>query len=208
MNSTSCLIAFCLGLFAAPAYAGRHTYAIDPVHTRLAFQISHAGFSDPIGTFSGITGSLSFDQADWTGAKVDVVIPVKTLELGSQDWNGKILDGTFFDAGKFPDAHFVSTVVSIPEPGRLRIEGQLTLHGQTGPVTLDARINAIKRNPLTFKRTAGFSATATLSRKAFGMDAWSTLVGDDVRLIIEIEGTRRRDPADKGVDPDADPEHD
>lgn len=199
-----------LSLLAATqaALASTEHFAIDPVHTRLAFQVSHAGFSSPIATFSGIHGTLSFDEADWSSAKVDVVIPIKTLQLGDGDWNRKILDRTFFDANSFPEARFVSTHVLAPEAGRLRIEGRLTLHGRTAPVTLEASINAIKRHPLTFKRTAGFSATGHLSRKAFGIDAWPSLVGDDVRLLIEVEATRQRRPEATGDEPDADPQHD
>ena len=188
--------------------ASTEHYAIDPVHTRLAFQVSHAGFSNPIATFSGITGMLSFDEADWSSAKVDVAIPVKTLQLGDDDWNRKILDRTFLDADTFPDARFVSTRVVMQESGKLRIEGQLTLHGRTAPVRLEATVNAIKRHPLTLRRTAGFSATRTLSRKAFGIDAWPSLVGDDVRLIIEVEATRQRQPDATGDQEDADPQHD
>jgi len=202
---------FLLPAFASPvttAHAAQEHYAIDPIHTRLAFQVDHAGFSSPMATFSGISGVLSFDQSDWSDARVEVTIPIATLAFGNDDWNRKILDRTFLDAGAFPEARFVSSTVSIVTPGRLRIDGQLTLHGHTGPVTLDARINAIKRHPLTLRRTAGFSATATLSRKAFGIDAWPSLVGDDIRLIIEVEATRQRDPSTTGDDGDANPQHD
>ncbi len=194
--------------FAGMVQAKQENFAIDPVHTRLSFQVSHAGFSNPIATFSGITGMLSFDEADWSSAKVDVAIPVKTLQLGDDDWNRKILDRTFLDADTFPDARFVSTRVVMQESGKLRIEGQLTLHGRTAPVRLEATVNAIKRHPLTLRRTAGFSATGTLSRKAFGIDAWPSLVGDDVRLVIEVEATRQRKQEAKGDEEDADPQHD
>ena len=177
-------------LFAAPASAG--SYAIDPVHTRIAFQVSHAGFSWPIGTFARARGSLEFDPKDWSQARVDVRFPIATLELGDADWRDKILDRTFFDAEKFPEARFVSTRV-VPEGDGASVTGDLTLHGVTQPVTLKVKLNALARHPLTFRRTAGFSATGTLSRKAFGMDKWEKLVGDEVRLILEVEATRDKD---------------
>ena len=138
-------LALYLASFAGLAQAKQETFAIDPVHTRLAFQVSHAGFSNPIATFSGITGVLSFDEADWSTSKVDVLIPVKTLQLGDDNWNLKILDRTFFDADAFPEARFVSTRVAMQESGRLRVDGQLTLHGRTAPVVLEASINEIGR---------------------------------------------------------------
>jgi polyisoprenoid-binding protein YceI len=178
----------------APAQAAR--YAIDPVHTRIGFQVSHAGFSSPIGTFSGARGTLDFDPADWGGAHVDVRVPVATLDLGDADWQRRILDATFFDAQRFPEARFVSTQVEARGPDAALVSGELTLHGVTRPVQLQVKFNKLARHPLNFRRTAGFSATATLSRKDFGMDKWSSVVGDEVRLVLEVEATRDKDAAD------------
>ena len=177
-----------------PATAARaERYELDPVHTRVAFQVSHAGFSSPIGSFSGPTGTLELDERDWTSARLDVRIPIATLDLGDAKWRDKVLDRTFLDAGKFPEARFVSTRVEPSGDNRAQVDGELTLHGVTRPVRLTVTLNALKRHPLTFKKTAGFSATATLSRQAFGIDAWKSVVGDEVRLIIEAEAVRSRD---------------
>jgi polyisoprenoid-binding protein YceI len=180
-------------LVAVPSAARAERYAIDPVHTRIGFQVSHAGFSSPIGTFSGATGTLEFDPADWSGAHVEVRVPIATLDLGDADWQRRILDGTFFDAKKFPEARFVSTQAVARGQDEADVVGELTLHGVTRPVRLHVKFNKLARHPLTFRRTAGFSATATLSRKDFGMDKWAKLVGDEVRLVLEVEATRDKD---------------
>lgn len=198
-----------LTLFAAAPQlrAAGETFAIDPVHTRVGFQVSHAGFSNPLGTFSGVRGQLEFDEADWSQARVDVSVPLATLDLGDAEWNGKILDATFFDAKKFPEARFVSTRVDKTGERTASIHGDLTLHGVTRPVTLDATFNVLKRHPLTLRRTVGFSATTTLSRAAFGIDAWKNLVGDEVSILIEVEAKRDNTPADPAKEPaDADQE--
>jgi len=179
---------------AGPARAER--FAIDPVHTRVAFQVSHAGFSSPIATFSKVSGVLDFDEADWSQARVEVRIPIGTLDLGDEKWQGKILDATFFDAKKFPEARFVSTKVEAKGENEADVTGDLTLHGVTQPVTLHVKLNQLARHPLTFKRTAGFSATGTLSRRAFGIDKWAKVVGDEVKLILEVEATRDKDAGD------------
>ena len=181
---------------ASQAAAKAGNFALDPVHTRLAFQISHAGFSNPIGTFSGVTGTLSFDEDDWTSARLEVHVPIATLNLGDADWQGKILDPTFFNVKKFPEAVFISTHVEPKGEHGAQVTGDLTLHGVTRPVTLTVTLNALKRHPLTFKKTAGFSATATLSRKDFGMDAWESFVGDEVQLIIEAEAQHSKEATD------------
>lgn len=172
---------------AGPARAELRHYRLDPVHTRIAFQVSHAGFSNPIGSFSKPKGTLDFDADDWSTARIEVELPLATLDLGDADWQGKILDRTFFDAGKFPVARFVSTKVERGPDNHARVTGNLTLHGVTAPLVLDVQLNALKRHPLTFHRTAGFSAKGTLSRRAFGMDRWEHLIGDPVTLVIEAE---------------------
>lgn len=177
-------------LLAIPAAATLERFQVDPVHTRIAFQINHSGFSNPVGTFSGSHGLLSFDENDWASAQLDVCIPIASLNLGDTKWQEKILDATFFNAKKFPEACFIATQMKKTGDHSALLTGNLTLHGITQPVTLTVTLNALKRHPLTFKRTAGFSATATISRKSFGMDAWESVVGDEVRLIIEVEATR------------------
>lgn len=200
----ACLLAAVAGL----AQAGAEPFQLDPVHTRVAFRIDHAGFSRAIGTFSGVTGELNFDPDDWTTATLDVAIPLATLEIGDPKWRDKVLDRTFLDAGEQPMARFVSTRVEPGEPGRARVFGQLSLRGLSREVVLDVKLNALKRHPLTLRRTAGFSATATIKRSDFGMDAWRRVVGDEVELMIEAEATRRRsDPPSPTPEPaDADQE--
>ena len=184
----------CLLVFAGPAWAGVETFQLDPVHTRVAFRIDHAGFSKAIGTFSGAAGTLAFDPGDWSTATLDVSIPLATLDIGDPAWRDKVLDRTFLDAGQQPAARFVSTRVEPGEPGQARVFGQLSLRGVSREVVLDVRLNALRRHPLTLRRTAGFSATGTLRRSDFGMDAWRRMVGDEVELLIEVEATRTRKP--------------
>lgn len=200
----ACLLA-CAGLAQAQA----ESFELDPVHTRVAFRIDHAGFSKAIGTFSGTTGELDFDPDDWSTATLDVTIPLATLEIGDQKWRDKVLDRTFLDADGQPSARFVSTRVEPGQPGEARVFGQLTLRGVSREVALDVRLNALKRHPLTLRRTAGFSATGTIRRSDFGMDAWRRVVGDEVELLIEAEATRRRrdtpSPTPEPADADQEP---
>lgn len=184
------LFANLLFLFVGNAYAEVESFVIDPVHTRVAFMVSHAGFSNPIGTFSGSTGQLQFDERDWSKSSVSVSIPVASLNLGDINWQQKILDGTFFDSKKFPAATFVAQRVEKLSDNTGIAHGTLTIRGISQTVNLNFTFNALKRHPLSFKRTIGFSATATLSRKAFGMNAWANLIGDEVTIIIELEATR------------------
>jgi len=186
LNILACIILF----LAGKAQASTESFQIDPVHTRLAFMVSHAGFSNALGTFSGSTGELLFDEKDWSQSSITVSIPITSLNLGDAHWQEKILDGTFFDAPKFPVATFVSQRIEKKSDNTGVAEGMLTIHGVSKPISLAFTLNALKRHPLNFKKTIGFSATATISRKAFGMDAWANVIGDEVKVIIELEAAR------------------
>lgn len=189
-------------LLAGHAHAAESAhYRLDPVHTRVLFAIEHAGFSHALGTVSGSTGTLDFDPDDWTTARLHARVPLARADLGDAAWNRAALASNLLDVARFPVAEFVSTTIEPLAPDHARVHGTLTLHGVSREVVLDVKLNALKRHPLPpFRRTAGFSATATLSRKAFGIDAWPSVIGDAVELRIEAEAVRAR--AD-GSDDDA-----
>jgi polyisoprenoid-binding protein YceI len=193
-----CLLACTLACAGAANAAGPETYALDPVHTRVVFLVEHAGFSHAMGAVSGSSGTLRFDRDDWRSAQLDVTVPLTRLDLGDAKWNAAALASNLLDGKRYPEARFVSTQVEPIDAEHARACGNLTLHGVTGPVCMEVTFNALKRHPLPpFRRTAGFSATATLSRKAFGIDAWPSVIGDEVKLLIEAEAVRSRSAQDE-----------
>lgn len=182
-----------MSLSALPARAASAAYELDPVHTRVMIAVEHAGFSKAIGTVSGSSGHLQFDPEDWTTARLEVSVPLQRLDLGDEKWNQAVLARNLLDVEEFPTATFVSTRIEPIDPQHASVYGTLTLHGVPKEVKLDVTLNALKRHPLPpFRRTAGFSATATLSRADFGIDAWKSMIGDSVELRLEVEATRTR----------------
>jgi len=178
-------------LACGPAMAAPATYQLDPVHTRVLFAISHAGFSQAMGTVSGSTGLFQFDPGDWSQARVEVSVPLDRADLGDAAWNKAMAAGNLLDTRRHPQATFVSTRVLGIDATHAEVTGNLTLHGVTREVTLAVTFNQLKRHPLPpFRRTAGFSATATLSRADFGITSWKSVIGDTVQLTIQAEATR------------------
>jgi polyisoprenoid-binding protein YceI len=115
------------------------------------------------------------------------------VDLGDAKWNDSVLAGNLLDTASFPTATFVSTRIEPVDPRHAIVHGNLTLRGVTREVALDVTFNALKRHPLPpFRRTAGFSATAVISRADFGIDAWKSVIGDRVELRMEVEATRSR----------------
>lgn len=185
--------ALALALLPPAAAAEPAVYGLDPVHTRVMFAVSHAGFSQALGTISGSRGRLAFDPEDWRSATLEVQVPVDRLDLGDAAWNRATLASGLLDGKRHRLARFVSERVE-PDPAaadRARVCGRLSLRGVERPLCLEVRLNALKRHPLPpFRRTAGFSATARLNRSDFGISAWASAIGEEVELRIEAEAVR------------------
>lgn len=196
-------------LLCLPAFAAEPVrYKLDPVHTRVMFAISHAGFSDAIGTVSGSTGTLVFDPGNWAASKLEVRVPLERIDLGDKDWNEAAIGGRLLNVRAYPEAVFVSTRIEPIDAQRASVFGTLQLHGVSREIKLDVRLNALKRHPMPpFRNTAGFSATATLDRFDFGIDSWKSVIGNQVELRIEAEAVPDRgkpgeSPAVQAADPD------
>lgn len=190
------LTALLLPVLVPSARAGeaRH-YQLDPVHTRVLVAVDHAGFSRALGIVSGSSGSVWIDAEGWDGARLDVRVPLANLDFGDARWNAAVQGAALLDGARHPQARFVSQSIEAVDAQHARVCGQLTLRGTTAPLCLDVTRNAQRRHPLPpFRRTAGFSATGTLSRSAFGIDSWRSLIGDAVEVRIEAEAVRARAP--------------
>lgn len=179
-------------LAAAAAQAKPDHYELEPVHSRIVFTCNHFGYSNVIGTFSQPTGTLDFDPDDWTSARLDVSVKLATLDLGDAKFNQRILKRDYLDGKKHPVARFVSTRVEPLTPTTAKVHGELTLRGVSKALTLEVSLNKLARNRYTMRRTAGFSARATLDRNDWGMDDDPGVVGARVELIIEAEAVRSR----------------
>ncbi len=186
-----------LALLLAPlAQAKLRDYRIDPVHSRVMFNVDHLGFSKAIGTFAAPTGWIRFDPDDLAASSVEVELDLRRLDLGDAEWNQRMARRDGFDSEAHPLARLTSTRIEPTGERAFTLHGELQLRGERFPIELQVQFNRLGRHPLTLRRTAGFSARATLSRAALGLDAWKRMVGDKVELRIEVEAMRKRRPAD------------
>jgi polyisoprenoid-binding protein YceI len=166
------------------------TYRLDPNHALIGWRVDHLGFSDYFGVFGDAAGTLTLDPANPAAAKVDVTIPVAKVLTASPGLTAHLLrpgkDGgkpDFFGANP-ADARFVSTAVSPGADGTsATIVGNLTLNGQTHPVTIAASFKGAGIFP-GMKPTVGFRGKATIQRSQWGVAAGIPLVSDAVELDI------------------------
>lgn len=181
------LAASLLVAFAAPALAEPVTYAIDPTHTQIAFTYSHFGYSNITGRFDATEGTLTYDPANPSASSIEITTQIASVSTGVTKLDEHLRKDDFLDAAKFPTASFKSTKVEAAGEGRLALTGDLTIHGVTLPTTFEVTINKVAEHPMKGKPAAGFDATGSIDRTAFGIDKYAQATGPEVKLAITIE---------------------
>lgn len=164
-------------------------YDIDPAHSNVTFGWNHFGFSNPTARLKTIEGSVQLDQADLTKSSVAVTLPLDGLDTGVAKLDEHLKSADFFDATKYPTITFKSTKVEKAGDSGLKITGDLTVHGVTKPVTLDAKINKIglfEMGPYK-AQAAGFDATTTIKRSDFGVNKYVPNVSDEIPVRITLD---------------------
>ncbi|MBS1804940.1 MAG: YceI family protein [Acidobacteria bacterium] len=171
-----------------PMTAQTSTWAPDKAHSEVDFTILHMSISKVHGRFGISDGSIAWNEADITKSSVKMTIDVASVDTGVAPRDNDLKSPNLFDTAQFPTATFTSTSVAKADKG-LTVQGNLTLHGVTKPVTLQVEGPMGPAPGMGGKTHAGFSATTTISRTAFGIGAKmpSAVVGDDVQLSIELD---------------------
>lgn len=178
------------GLFLSThVFAAPETFTLDPTHTYVQWNIKHLGFSNQSGKWYA-SGTLVLDQEHPADSKVNVTIDLTKMITGLPELDKHLKGKQFFDVAKYPKATFVSDKVTLTGKDTAKVEGTLTLHGVSKPVTLDVKLNQEGPNPITTKRTVGLSATAVIKRSDFGMTTLIPALSDDVELDIEAEASQ------------------
>jgi polyisoprenoid-binding protein YceI len=167
-----------------PAAVSSGTYNVDPNHTRIVFSVVHMGFTDYFGQFNGASGKLDLNPANPAASTVSVSIPTASVDTSNSILNNELKSPQWFDAAQFPSITFTTTKVKPTGPDTAELTGDLTFHGVTHPVVLEAKFNAAGPNPLNRRYTVGFNATGHLKRSEFGVKTYVPMIGDDVTLII------------------------
>ena len=172
------------------------TWNIDPSHSAIHFSVRHMVVSKTRGRFSKFSGQISFDPQNPTASSAQVSIDTASIDSADAQRDGHLRSADFFDVEKYPQATFKSTKVQDLGGGKYRIAGDLTVHGVTRPVALDATFEGSGKDPWGGER-AGFSASTSIDRREFGLE-WNKaletgglLVGEKVELTLEVEAVKQ-----------------
>ena len=185
--------AVCAALIsAAAAHAAPVTYTIVSKLSKVSFSMEHQGFIPVSGTLKIAPGSFVFDHEDWSRSSVAVSLPTRMIDIGDGLWNGQIReDEAWTGLFRQPDIRFRSTRIERRDAMNGVLYGELTLAGVTRPVALQMKVNKIGVNRVSDKPSIGITATSTVKRSDFGLDAYL----DPDRRVGECPVPRR--PSDR-----------
>ena len=163
-------------------------YTADRWHTRIFFTLSHMDLSNFSGRFQEYDIEFWFDEEDMSNSRVEVTVPVSSIDTYSPELNSKMGDEGFFDWANYPNIHFSSTEIEQIDRKHARMTGDMTIKGTTLPVVFDVTFNGKVLHPRFDLNNAGFTATATIDSRAFGVNPlpdW--MVGTEVAVRVEME---------------------
>lgn len=184
---TPLALGLALSLLGAGAVAAPMTYNIDSAHTYPAFEADHlGGVSKWRGKINSTSGTIVLDKAAGTGT-VDITMDLRTIDFGHQGLNDHVQTPDFFDTAQFPTATFTGRLVDFRDGVPTRVEGNLTMHGQTHPVTLTVNSFVCKQHPMMGREVCGADAQATIDRSQWGITFGQPLFDMGVTLRIGVE---------------------
>ncbi len=189
MKKTALALTALLALTAAQAQTA--SYAIDPTHTFVTFEVDHFGTSTNRGRFDKKEGTIQFDRAGKTGS-VDITLQTGSINTGVAPFEAHLKSKDFFNATEFPTARFVSERLVFSGDRVSEVVGKLTMLGKTQPVTLKANLFNCYTSPMLKREVCGGDFETTIDRTQWGMNTYVPAgQRGDVRLLIQVEAVRQ-----------------
>jgi polyisoprenoid-binding protein YceI len=191
MKFSPLLYGFLFAALAGGTATAADRYKIDPDHTFAHFAVVHTGVSSVRGRMGISKGSATLD-ADKQTAEVTIDLDPRSIDTGVKKLDAVLVDEMFFDVARYKTARFTGKAVKFRDGAPTEFDGELTLHGVTKPVHLVADRFVCKQVKIMVldRFVCGGDLQATLKRSDFGLDKYSSMVSDEVRLVISVEAIR------------------
>jgi polyisoprenoid-binding protein YceI len=180
---------------ADPAAVQGGTFKLDPSHSKITWSVNHFGFSTYVGQFGHVDATMALDPKTLGATALDVTVDAASLGTLNPALDNQVKSKNFLDVAQFATATFHATKVTRTGDRTADIAGDLTLHGVTRPVTVQATFVQAGRNPVDPTYRLGFAGAAKLKRSDFGMTYLLPTLGDEVTLTIEAEFRKQAAPA-------------
>jgi polyisoprenoid-binding protein YceI len=176
-----------LAILAGSAVAEVQTWNIDPNHTAAQFSVRHMGISTVRGAFTKVSGTTQYDPSNPNKTLVDATIDAASVDTRVTMRDNDLRSSNYFDVEKYPTITFKSKSVQTAGTGKLKIIGDLTIHGTTKEVVLDVDGPSAPVTDPRGNSHVGASASTTVNRNDFGVGGASSMVGDDITITIDVE---------------------
>ena len=181
------LLAFVAALLFAASATAQDTWKIDPAHSAAQFSVRHLGISTVRGAFTKVSGSAQFDEANPGKSSVQATIDAASVDTRLEMRDKDLRSPNFLDVEKYPTITFQSKKAEAAGQGKLKVTGDLTIHGVAKEVVLDVDgPSAAMKDPWGNMRR-GASATTKINRKDFGVNGAPAAVGDEITITLDIE---------------------
>lgn len=179
-------VLFMAGVCAAET----QTWQIDPVHSSSQFSVSHLGIATVRGVFEKTTGTVTYDPSDPTKTQIDATLDATTVNTRIEMRDKDLRSPNFLDVAKYPTITFKSKKTEVAGAGKLKITGDLTIHGVTKEVLLDVEGPSKPVNAMGGERM-GAEATTKINRRDFGVNGAPGVAGDEISIILDVELMRK-----------------
>lgn len=187
----ACCTASSLVAAQGPGASTAPAYLIDPTHTFVVFEVDHGGLSTLRGRFERKQGAVRFDRAARTGS-AEITIDLSSVSTGVPTWDQQLKGLAFFGAEGASSARFTAEAFIFRGDRVASVPGQLTLRGQTRPLTLTATNFNCYGHPMLLREVCGGDFETTITRSEWGLGAPAGAAwGDRVRLLVQIEAIRQ-----------------
>ena len=182
------LVVAVISAFALSANAA-DTFKVDAVHSFVMFSVQHLGIANTYGRFNDISGTVVFDKDNPSKSSVELSVPIESLDTHNSIRDRSLKSPDFFNAKQFPTMTFKSTKVE-GSGDTLEVSGDLTIRGVTKPLTVDFKKGGEGKGVFGEMRGGG-ETRFTIKRSDFGMNFQQGAVGDEVSIILSLEGVKK-----------------
>jgi polyisoprenoid-binding protein YceI len=173
--------------------ATKTTWVIDALHSEISFKAKHLVITTVTGKFKSFSGHVETSTTDFSDAKIHFTADIASIDTGSEQRDGHLKSGEFFDAESFPTLSFVGDRLEKIDGEKYKLHGKLTIRNITQPVEMDVEYAGIHKDPFYGKTKAGFELNGKIHRKDFGLswdvltEVGSAVVSNDIRIHCNIQ---------------------
>lgn len=158
-------------------------WTVDQAHSKIGFTVTHLMLSEVDGNFKKFDASITSAKEDFTDAVFTLSIDANSVDTDNEMRDKHLKGADYFDVEKFPKINFTSKSITKIDAKNYKVNGDLTMHGLTKPISLNLVLNGVGKNMRTQKPLAGFKVTGTINRKDFGVsNAPSAMLSEDIEI--------------------------